>query len=169
MDANSVTIRTATPDDLDVLDDLIGRSYATLDDGSYDHEKIAAAMPAISRANPKLLASGTYFVAECDGEAAGCGGWTMVKPGTEEVEKGVAHVRHFATHPAHQRKGIARLLLMRCLADAARAGVGRMKCQSTLPGEAFYASAGFRRLQVRDAEIASGIYLPVVDMERAVP
>ena len=169
MDANAVTLRIATPDDRDVLDDLIRRSYAALDDGSYDREQIAAAMPAISHANPKLLASGTYFVAECDGEAAGCGGWSMVRPGTAEVEEGVAHIRHFATHPAHQRKGIARLLLARCLADAASAGMRRMKSQSTLPGEAFYAAAGFRRLQLRDAEMAPGIRLPVVDMERDIP
>jgi predicted N-acetyltransferase YhbS len=167
--ANVMTIRTATPDDFDVLDDLIRRSYAMLDDGSYNREKIAAAMPAISHANPRLLASGTYFLAESDGEVAGCGGWTMVKPGTEEVEEGVAHVRHFATHPAHQRKGVAKMLLERCIADAASAGVLRMKSQSTLPGEAFYASVGFRRLQVRDAEMAPGINLPVVDMERVIP
>lgn len=168
MSARAVTIRIATLDDLDVLDDLIRRSYATLDDGSYDRDRIAAAMPAISRANPKLLASGTYFVAEVDGEAAACGGWSRLKPGTTESEEGVAHIRHFATHPAHLRKGIARAVLERCIADAASADALRVKSQSTLPAEAFYASAGFVRQGLRDAEVAPGIHLPVVDMEYLV-
>lgn len=74
MSGNVITIRVARPEDFDLLSELIAASYATLDDGSYDRATIAAAMPAISRANPKLLASGTYFIAEIGGEAAGCGG-----------------------------------------------------------------------------------------------
>ena len=77
-----IVVRVATSDDLDLLSGLIAASYATLDDGSYDRGNLAAAMPAISKANPKLLASGTYFVAEIDGEPAGCGGWTVDKPGS---------------------------------------------------------------------------------------
>ncbi len=164
-----ITIRVATPDDLDRLTEVIAASYSMLDDGSYDRDKLAAAMPAISRANPALLASGTYFVAEADGEPAGCGGWTREKPGAGGTVEGIAHIRHFATHPAHMRKGVARALLDRCLAEAEAAGIRLMKSQSTLPAEAFYAAAGFRRVRVVEVETAPGVMLPTVEMERALP
>lgn len=164
-----ITIRVATPDDLDTLGRLIAASYAGLDDGSYEPDRIAAAMPAMSKANPVLLASGTYFVAEVDGEAAGCGGWTREKPGSGEVVDGIAHIRHFATHPAHLRKGVAQALLQHCLREAASAGVKTMKSQSTLPAEPFYAAAGFRRVRPIEVEMGTGVMLPAVEMERALP
>ncbi|MDZ5700155.1 GNAT family N-acetyltransferase [Chelativorans sp. M5D2P16] len=138
-----IAIRVATPDDFEMLSGLIAASYATLADGSYDPGKLARALPTISRANSKLLSSGTYFVAEANGELAGCGGWAFEKPGTGEVEKHVAHIRHFATHPKHLRKGIARLILERCLTEAVAAGARLMESRATLQAERFYASAGF--------------------------
>ncbi|MEO3997639.1 GNAT family N-acetyltransferase [Mesorhizobium sp. CAU 1732] len=169
MVANEITIRVATPADLEPLSVLIAASYATLGEAAYDREKLAAAMPLMSRANPTLLASGTYFIAETDGQIAGCGGWTFEKPGNGERVDGIAHIRHFATHPAHHRKGVARLLLQRCLDEAARAGATIMKSQSTLLAEPFYASAGFRRVRPIDVEMSPGIVLPVVEMERSLP
>ena len=167
--SGTITLRVARRDDFDMLTRLIEASYATLDDGSYDRATIAAAMPFISRANPVLLGSGTYFVAEAGGEPAGCGGWTREKPGTTETAEGVAHIRHFATHPAHLRKGVARLLLERCLKEAAEAGISSMKAQSTLPAEPFYAAAGFRRVRAIQVEIGKGLFLPAVEMERELP
>ena len=164
-----IVVRVATSDDLDLLSGLIAASYATLDDGSYDRGNLAAAMPAISKANPKLLASGTYFVAEIDGEPAGCGGWTFDKPGSGEVVDGVAHIRHFATHPDHLRKGVAKALLERCLADATAAGARLMKSQSTLPAERFYAGAGFRRVRPIEVEAGPGVMLPAIEMQRELP
>jgi len=163
-----MTIRTATPQDEAVLTELIGASYATLGSG-YDAAQLAAAMPVMSRANPKLLSCGTYYVAECDGEAAACGGWTRDRPGSGEVVEGMAHIRHFATHPAHLRKGIARMLLDRCLAEAAAAGIRVMKSQATLTGEPFYAAAGFRRVGLIEVEMGPGNLLPAIDMERPLP
>lgn len=164
-----ITIRIATPDDLDALGQLIAASYARLDDGSYEPDRIAAAMPAMSKPNPVLLASGTYFIAEADGEAAGCGGWTREKPGSGEIVDGVAHIRHFATHPAHLRKGVAKALIQHCLSEAEKAGITTMKSQSTLPAEPFYAAAGFRRIGPIEVEMGTGVMLPAVEMERALP
>ena len=164
-----LAIRAATPADREMLDGLIAASYATLDDGLYDRPALAAAMPAMSKANPKLLGSGTYYIVEIDGEPAACGGWTREAPHTGMIEDGVGHIRHFATHPAHLRKGAARALLDHCLAEAAAAGIRLMKSQSTLLAEPFYAAAGFRRVAAAKAEMAPGIELPVVQMERPLP
>lgn len=169
MPSDGITLRAATPEDAGMLSEVIAASYATLAGGGYDATQLAAALPLMSRANPKLLASGTYYVALDGGEAAGCGGWTFEAPGTGELVDGVAHIRHFATHPAHLRKGVARLLLERCLAEATTAGARLMKSQSTLPAEGFYASAGFRRVRPVEVEMAPGVRLPAIDMERALP
>jgi GNAT superfamily N-acetyltransferase len=161
----AITIRAATPQDEAMLTELIAASYATLGAG-YEAGQLAAAMPVMSRPNPKLLSCGTYYIAECDAEPAACGGWTREKPGSGEIVEGVAYIRHFATHPAHLRKGIARILLDRCLAEAAAAGLRLMKSQATLTGEPFYAAAGFRRVGMIDVEMGPGNMLPAVDMER---
>lgn len=91
-----IVVRTAIPNDRELLSKLIASSYGGLARVPYDPGALAAALPSMSRANPKLLASGTYYVAEIDGTAAGCGGWTMEKPGSDEIVAGVGHIRHFA-------------------------------------------------------------------------
>lgn len=162
-----IVVRTATPNDRELLSQLIASSYGGLARAPYDPGALAAALPSMSRANPKLLASGTYHVAEIGGTAAGCGGWTMEKPGSDEIVAGVGHIRHFATHPAHLRKGIGRLLLDVCLTEAREAGIRTMMCQSTLPAEPFYAAAGFRRIGLIEIEMGPGVRLPAVAMQRS--
>jgi GNAT superfamily N-acetyltransferase len=162
-------IRPATPDDLDALTELITASYSRLDPSLYAPGRLAAVLPLMSKANPKLLASGTYYVVSSDGEAAGCGGWTFEAPGTGILTDGVAHIRHFATHPDHLRKGVARLLIDRCCTEAAARGARLMKSQSTLQGEAFYSAAGFRRLRPIEVKFTDEISLAAIEMERPLP
>lgn len=161
-----IRIRAATPDDADLLTGIIAASYRTLDSGLYDTARLAAAMPLMSKANPKLLASGTYYVVEVDGVAAACGGWTFEKPGSGEFEDGVAHIRHFATHPDYLRRGLARRLLDHCLDEAKSRGARVMRSQATLPAEQFYASAGFRTLKRTEVQMGPDIMLPALEMER---
>jgi GNAT superfamily N-acetyltransferase len=163
-----IVVRTATPDDRELLSDLIASSYGELAQGPYDPTTLAAALPVMSRASPKLLASGTYYVAEIGGAAAGCGGWTMQAPCSDDIVDGVGHIRHFATHPSHVRKGVGRALLDVCLAGARDAGVRTVMCQSTLPAEPFYAAAGFRRIRVIEVEMGPGVLLAAVEMQRSL-
>ena len=163
MAKDNIAIRAATADDQEMLSELIAASYATLK-GSYDPHGLDAALPHISTANPKLLASGTYYIAEIDGVAVGCGGWTVEKPGSSEVVEGVGHIRHFATHPTYLRRGVAARLLDHCLAEARGAGIRTIMCQSTLPAEKFYASAGFQRIGLIEVEMASDLMLPAIEM-----
>ncbi len=162
-----ITIRTASTEDREILSALIAAAYGKLAEGGhYDQRSLGVALPAMSRANPKLLESGSYYIAEIDGRAAGCGGWTREAPGTGEVVDGVGHIRHFATHPDFLRRGVARRLLDHCLAQAATQGVRLMKSNSTLPAQAFYAAAGFVRVREIEVEMAPGAHLPAIEMER---
>src|SRR5688572_17098748 len=72
--AQSWSLRVATPADADTVSALLDRSYPTLWASHYEPALIEAVHPFVVRANPKLLASGTYFVAIVeDGLAVGCG------------------------------------------------------------------------------------------------
>jgi GNAT superfamily N-acetyltransferase len=164
MSNDEITIRTATPDDAAMLSVLLAASYTALK-GSYDPHGFDSALPLMATANPKLLASGTYYIAEIGGQAAGCGGWSTEKPGTGEIAEGVGHIRHYATHPAFLRRGVGRRLLDHCIDEARRSGISIMMSQSTLPAEPFYASAGFRRLGLIDVAMAPGVVLPAVEMQ----
>ncbi|MBO6900566.1 MAG: GNAT family N-acetyltransferase [Rhizobiaceae bacterium] len=168
MTDKDISIRIARPEDQATLTQLIGASYAMLDNGRYDAAQLMRALPLMSKANPRLLASGTYFIAEVDGVAASCGGWSFEMPGSRETSPGVAYIRHFATHPEYLRLGLARRLITRCLEEAAAKGAGLIKCQSTLQAERFYASAGFRSVGQIDVEMGPGVTLPVMQMERTL-
>ena len=161
----TISIRVATPDDEAALTPLITASYLMLDDGRYGSAQLAQALELMSKANPKLLASGTYFVAEVDGTAGACGGWTFDKPGSGELVDGVAHIRHLATHPDYLRRGLARMLIERCLSEARAQGARLVKTQSTLPAERFYASAGFSRVGPIEVAMGPGVLLPAIEMK----
>jgi GNAT superfamily N-acetyltransferase len=98
---------------------------------SYDSKILRLALPYIIKANPALLASGTYYVAETEpGILVGCGGWTAEKPGSGETAAGEAHIRHFAIHPEWTRRGIGASLLARCIRDARSLGIRKLHCFS---------------------------------------
>lgn len=163
-----ITIRRARPADEATLSALIAAAYARLDPALYAPGTLEAALPAMSRANPRLLASGTYHLVEVDGVPAACGGWSHEAPGGGAREPGLAHIRHFATHPDHLRKGLARRLLVHCLAEAKEAGAVRMRAWATQDAVAFYERAGFRRLRTLDVAMGPSVSLRSVEMERPI-
>ena len=159
-------IRTATLEDRSVLDDLISRSYGDLFRGWYDEELLSVALPLMSKANPKLLESGTYYVAEEQGRVIAAGGWTGYAPSDLSSVVGVGHIRHFATDPDHLRKGAARKIMTHSMEAARQAGIRRLECVSSLPAETFYSAVGFlvdRRDMVAFTEELS---IPAVFMSR---
>src|SRR6266404_5267820 len=100
INATTYPIRIAGPPDLDAVGALLVASYSSLLATRYESDMLRRVLPFITKAQPALLASGTYYVAESEpGNLVGCGGWTTSRPGTGEIIEGEAHIRHFATHP----------------------------------------------------------------------
>lgn len=165
---DAFTIRPTRPDDKAVVEAILNASYPTLMAGAYDAGLLARALPRITRANPALLASGTYFVAECRGEPVGCGGWSCERPGTGMVEIDLGHVRHFATLPDFLGRGVGRALYGRCASQAWSAGVRRLECYSSLNGEPFYAALGFARLGPIDVAMGPDVIFPSILMTRRI-
>lgn len=165
----TITIRLACADDTAAVTSVLEASYPPLMATAYDAELLRLATPIITRANPKLLASGTYHVAEADGAIIGCGGWTPERPGTAERQPGAGHVRHFATIPDRAGQGIGRMIYGRCEAQARAAGVTVVECYASLNAGCFYASLGFATVGLVTVPLGDGITFPSVLMRRLIP
>lgn len=167
IDPTSYPIRIAGPADFDAVGALLVVSYSSLLAAGYESDVLRRALPFMTKAQPALLASGTYYVAEsAPGNLVGCGGWTASRPGTGEVVEGEAHIRHFATHPEWTRRGVARSLLSRCFRDARLAGIRKLHCFSTLNAEAFYRASGFETTGPIDVPMGPALTFPGVLMRR---
>lgn len=67
--------RLAQPSDLDALRAVMALAIAELQKGFLDDAQIAASH-AVMGLDTQLIADGTYFVIEAEGQIAGCGGWS---------------------------------------------------------------------------------------------
>ena len=167
MALETVTIRPAHPSDLAAVDRLFARSYPTLLKADYPPSVLVTAVPRLARAQPSLLASGTYLIAEAtEGGVLAAGGWTRSAPVAGQGTRRVGHVRHLATDPDHLRRGLARAIVTRTLAGARDAGMRGMICLSTRTAVPFYAALGFEPIEDVDIPLAAGIAFPAVRMAR---
>ena len=163
----SFSVRTARPTDLAPLDTMFARSYSRLLRADYPPSLIVTAIPRLARAQPRLLASGTYYVAEdAGGGLVGAGGFSGGRGrGTPDR----ADVRHVVTDARWVRRGIGRAIMARTFADAAAAGFAWLHCQSSLTAVPFYAALGFVAHGEVLVPLLAGIDFPVVEMHRSLP
>ena len=165
-DASIQLIRIARPADSGAVNALLVASYSSLLVARYDSETLGRALPFLINANPTLLASGTYYIAENAGQFVGCGGWTTGRPGSDEIIEGEGHIRHFAIHPEWVRRGIGTFLLARCFSDARQFGIRKLHCFSTLNAEQFYQASGFETIGPIDVPMGPSLTFPCVLMRR---
>ncbi|WP_425041184.1 GNAT family N-acetyltransferase [Primorskyibacter sp. S187A] len=158
-------VRVSTPNDLMAVDALLSQSYPALLKHDYLPSVLVTALPLISRAQPQLLASGSYFVAELDDEIVGAGGWTMEAPGGKPGSRGVGHVRHVVTSHRHTRHGIGRALMSNVILHAKGCGMMKLDCLSTRTAVKFYEAMGFLQMGGIDVPLRPGITLPSIRME----
>lgn len=162
-------LRTARPEDQAMVSVLLGLSYTALMADAYPADLLAAALPAITKANPTLLASGRYAViADETGRLTACGGWSLERPGSGEVIAGLAHLRHFAVHPEAVRRGLGRRLYEWCANAARLAGMTTFECHASLNAEGFYRALGFTRSGEMSLRLTAGVALPAIKMRREI-
>jgi predicted N-acetyltransferase YhbS len=162
-------VRIATPQDEASVCALLEASYPALMSPSYDEAVLVNVLPLITKANPSLLSAGTYYLAETDDRViVGCGGWTRERPGTGERVPGLAHIRHFATHPSWIGQGVGRGIYSLCEQEARTAGVHKFECYSSLNAEKFYVALGFTPVRRIKITMGQNISVPGVLMERSV-
>jgi N-acetylglutamate synthase-like GNAT family acetyltransferase len=162
-------VRKATPADAGTVSSILAASYPELMRGAYPDALLALALPLITRANPALLDSGTYHLALAEsGEAIACGGWSHRPPERDEREAGLAHIRHFATHPDWTGRGAGRAIFKRCEDEARAAGFTRFTCYSSRNGEPFYAALGFSRIREIEVPMGPRLRFPSILMVREI-
>lgn len=172
------TIRKARLDDRDAIQELVAASARGLSQTDYSNDQIEAAISDVFGADTSLIADGTYFVAEHDGELVGCGGWSKRKTlfgGDQFAKRDTAQldpqfepakIRAFFVHPQWARKGLAKAILSRCETEACAAGFRSVELMATLPGVKFYLACGYDESEQFDYEMASGGTLPLVPMRK---
>ncbi|MDP3195073.1 GNAT family N-acetyltransferase [Tabrizicola sp.] len=163
--AQTLTLRRAAPSDLAGIDRLLMRSYPRLLAADYPPSTLVLAVPRFARAQPELLASGRYFVAEdAQGRILAAGGWSRHSPSGGPVAEMTGHVRHVATDPDVVRQGLGRMVMERVMQEAREAGVRWLDCLSTRTAVPFYRSLKFRALNAQELVLGPGIAFPVMRM-----
>ncbi len=153
-----IRLRVAATPDLPALAALIDRAIGMLQRDFLDARQIAASR-AIMGLDTQLVEDGSYLLAECGGVLAGCGGWSRRttlfgadhSAGRDarvlDPRIDAARIRAMYTEPAHARRGVGRLILAGCEAEAMRAGFRRAELAATLAGEPLYRACGYAVLE----------------------
>ncbi len=172
----SIKIRQANQDDIPVLEQLIPESVRALSAGYYTPQQIESAIVHIFGVDSQLIADGTYYVAECEGQLVGCGGWSKRKTlfGGDQMKDAedalldplvdAARIRAFFVHPDWTRKGIGRRIIQTCEAAAQQAGFTRLELAATLPGVPLYGAVGYQAMERFDVPMPDGETLPIIRM-----
>jgi len=148
-------IRPARLDEIPVLQALIGRSIRALGASDYTPAQIEGALQGAFGVDTQLIRDQTYFVVECDGAIAGCGGWSYRQtlfggdaraerdPAMLDPQRDAAKIRAFFIDPAYSRKGLGSALLDYCENAARARGFSHCELMGTLPGVRLYAARGY--------------------------
>jgi GNAT superfamily N-acetyltransferase len=175
-----VIIRKAIMEEREALRQLIAESARLLSREHYSDTQIETAIITVFGVDTDLIEDGTYFVAEIEGELAGCGGWSKRKTlfGGDQFssrdadyldpQSEPAKIRAFFIHPDHARKGIARAILSRCEDEARAQGFQALELMATLPGIEFYKSCGFVETGNFDLDLTDAVKLELVPMRKKI-
>jgi GNAT superfamily N-acetyltransferase len=171
--------RLATRADVTAIMSLMADAIGRLQVGYLDADQIASSR-AIMGLDSRLVDDGTYYVVECDGQLAGCGGWsrrgaiigTDERPGDGagallDPARDAARIRAMYTHPRHARRGIGRLILSLAESAAADEGFTRLELLATLAGVPLYAAAGYQAVERLELP-SDGVPVPVVRMRKTI-
>jgi GNAT superfamily N-acetyltransferase len=176
----ALVVRRATLADIDASGELQAMSMRALGAGYYTPAEVEAAVRFVCVPDRELIEDGTYLVAELDGRAAGCGGWSLRRkhyagPADGETDSErldpltePTRIRAMFTAPGVARQGVGRVILA-AAEDAARAaGFSRARLGATLSGEAFYRRSGYVEIGRETAPLPDGSAIAVVLMEKAL-
>jgi GNAT superfamily N-acetyltransferase len=179
---SQLSVRLARESDVPTLRRLIDASVRGLQAGDYSPGQIDAALRQVFGVDSRLIADGTYLVAQTtSGEIAGCGGWSnrrtlyggdvwMAREDSLlDPAKDAARIRAFFVHPRWARRGVGTLMLAACENAALAAGFTRFEMGSTLTGVPLYSARGYRALENLVVPLGGGLTLPIVRMEKQIP
>jgi GNAT superfamily N-acetyltransferase len=169
-------IRLATVEDADKIDALMKASIRANFPGSYDERQTASAVVHVSSVDRVLLADGTYFVIEEDGELVACGGWSRryklyTGSGVRETDNRLldpaaepARVRAMFVRGDRTRRGLGTRILEACQEAARAEGFRLLSLSATIPGVPLYERFGFVVTEWTTLTMPDGVMLNVATM-----
>ena len=172
----SLTIRLATLDDVEVLEQLIPESVRVLQAPDYTTGQREAALGSVFGVDRQLIRDKTYFIAEIDSVIVGCGGWSRRRTlfGSDRRSEredelldpaaDAARIRAFFVRPGYERRGIGSAIMRASEEAAAAYGFTRLELRATLTGVPLYRAHGFTEAELTDIPLPSGERLPAVQM-----
>lgn len=172
------THRLATLDDLPKLRAVMQRSIEALQHDFLTTEQVRASHRVMGL-DVQLVKDRTYFVIECEGRIAGCGGWSWRstlyggdssivsrEPRALDPSAEPARIRAMYTDPDFVRQGVGRLIIRLCEEAAAAAGFHRATMMATLAGVPLYAACGYVAVERILSDPIDGVRVPLVRMEK---
>lgn len=174
-----LTGRLARAGDIDALRPLMRESIGRLLADFLPPEAVEASFE-IMGIDTQLIRDETYFVVECGGEIAGCGGWSRRatlfggdhSAGRDAALLDPAHdsarVRAMYTSPRFVRRGVGRMILQLCEAAAAREGFTRVELAATMAGVPLYRACGYGEIERLEAGTSRGIKVPLIRMGKTI-
>jgi N-acetylglutamate synthase-like GNAT family acetyltransferase len=173
-------LRRATLEDRAALERLIAESARGLSLRDYTGEQVEAAIASVFGVDTDLIHDGTYYVAEAEGSAVGCGGWSRRRtlfggdrfaardPGRLDPAREPAKIRAFFVRPDWARRGVAGRILETCEREAKEQGFRSLELMATLPGVPFYAARGYEAGEQVEYEVADGVKIEFVPMRKGL-
>jgi GNAT superfamily N-acetyltransferase len=171
-----LTHRIAAEADIPAIRTLMARAIGELQREFLSEAEIAASR-AVMGLDTQLIADGTYFLVESDGQLAGCGGWSrratlyggdhstaLRDPQLLDPARDAARIRAMFTDPDFVRRGVGRTILRLCEEAARKAGFARGEMMATLAGEPLYRASGYVEIERVAAAPVDGIAVPLVRM-----
>jgi GNAT superfamily N-acetyltransferase len=179
--ASAPKLRLATSEDVPAIESLIARSARGLSASYYTPVQIEGLLRFVFGADSQLIADGTYYVCESEGQLVAVGGWSRRRTlfGGDRMKQAEdplldpalepARIRAFFVHPDRARQGLGRRIFEQCVSAARAAGFGELALVATLPGEPLYQALGFRMTERFTLELPDGTEVPVSHMVRRLP
>jgi GNAT superfamily N-acetyltransferase len=177
----AVRLREARLADVPALQQVIAASARALSRGDYSEAQIEAALGTAWGVDSELIRDATYFAVESSDAIVACGGWSRrrtlfgadAQPGRESAlldpRRDAARIRAFFVHPGWARRGIGRLLLERCEAEARAAGFRTAELMATLPGQRLYRACGYIGEERITFPIANDLTIDFIPMRKRLP
>ena len=179
--AHAYSLHTATPDDMDILSDLMHRSITELQADFLTPEQITASFECMG-IDTQLIRDASYFYLRHreSGIIGACGGWSMREtlfggdhttgrdPRMLDPASEPARVRAMYTHPDHIRRGLGKAILDHCENAARQAGFTTCSLAGTLAGEPLYQACGYKTVEQFTFTASNGIIVPLLHMEKSL-
>jgi N-acetylglutamate synthase-like GNAT family acetyltransferase len=146
-----ISIRTARREDFQRLTRI--QVSALLASSQFHDDKVQAYVGRHLRQTKALCGVETFYVATTrDGSVVGCGGWTWVEGGQDNIPCAVG----FYVDPQHGKRGIGRSLLAVTEASARRHGVSTIAAFAPLIGTDLFRLAGYSAGDVVPFDLGDG-------------